>query len=26
VRDKRPMVRFPGQAPGGRDWLLMVKE
>jgi ribosomal protein S18 acetylase RimI-like enzyme len=26
VRDRRAMVRYPGQAPGGRDWLLMVKE
>lgn len=26
VRDQRAMVRYPGQAPGGRDWLLMVKD
>jgi ribosomal protein S18 acetylase RimI-like enzyme len=26
VRTARPMVRFPGGGPGGRDWLLMVKD
>ena len=26
VRATRPMVRFPGGGPDGRDWLLMVKE
>lgn len=26
VRTTRPMVRFPGGGPGGRDWLLMVKD
>jgi len=26
VRTTRPMVRFPGGGPAGRDWLLMVKD
>jgi ribosomal protein S18 acetylase RimI-like enzyme len=26
VRASRAMVKYPGQGPGGRDWLLMVKE
>jgi ribosomal protein S18 acetylase RimI-like enzyme len=26
VRTSRPMVSYPGQGPGGRDWLLMVKD
>lgn len=26
VRTTRPMVRYPGGGPGGRDWLLMVKD
>lgn len=26
VRTSRPMVGYPGGGPGGRDWLLMVKD
>ena len=26
VRTKRPMGRYPGGGPAGRDWLLMVKD
>jgi ribosomal protein S18 acetylase RimI-like enzyme len=26
VRKSRPMVRYPGEGRGGRDWLLMVKD
>lgn len=26
VRNSRPMGRYPGGGPGGRDWLLMVKD
>jgi ribosomal protein S18 acetylase RimI-like enzyme len=26
VRKSRPMVGYPGGKPGGRDWLLMVKD